>query len=72
LLRVYAHHPFLSEQIAALEAERCALLPTSPEASREKVRQLMQRKGLGIHGAWLLVMECFGWRALKTRREGGG
>jgi transposase len=72
VLRVYAHHQFLSEQIAELEAERRALLHTSPEASIEKVRQLMQLKGIGINGAWLLVMEFFGWRELKTRREVGG
>jgi transposase len=72
LLRVYAHYEFLSEQMAALEAERRALLHTSPEASMEKVRQLMHLRGIGINGAWLLVMEFFGWRALKTRREVGG
>ena len=72
LLRVYAHHTFLSEQIAAVEAERRALLQASPDASIEKVRQLMQLKGIGINGAWLLVMEFFGWRALKNRREVGG
>ena len=72
LLRVYAHHQFLSEQIAALEAERRALLQTSQEASIEKIRKLMHLKGIGINGAWLLVMEFFGWRALKNRREVGG
>jgi transposase len=72
VLRVYAHHEFLSQQIAELEAERRALLESSPEASIEKVRQLMQLKGIGINGAWLLVMEFFGWRELKTRREVGG
>jgi transposase len=72
LLRVYAHHQFLSEQIAALEAERRALLQTSQEAPLEKVRQLMHLRGIGINGSWLLVMEFFGWRALKTRREVGG
>jgi transposase len=72
LLRVYAHHQFLSEQIAALEAERRTLLQSAQEASLEKVRQLMQLRGIGINGAWLLVMEFFGWRALKTRREVGG
>jgi transposase len=72
LLRVYAHYQFLSEQIAALEAERRALLQSAQEASLEKVRQLMQLKGIGINGAWLLVMEFFGWRALKNRREVGG
>ena len=55
-----------------LEAERRAQLQTSTEASIEKVRQLMQLKGIGINGAWLLVMAFFGWRALKTRREVGG
>ena len=72
VLRVYAHHQFLSEQIAALEAERRALLQSAQDASIEKVRQLMQLRGLGINGAWLLVMAFFGWRALKTRREVGG
>jgi transposase len=72
VLRVYAQYQFLSEQIAAVEAERRAMLQTSQDASIEKVRQLMQLKGIGINGSWLLVMEFFGWRALKTRREVGG
>ena len=72
LLRVYAHHEFLSHQIAELEAERRAMLRTSQEASIDKVRQLMHLKGIGIKGAWLFVMAFFGWRALKNRREVGG
>jgi transposase len=32
----------------------------------------MQRKGIGINGAWLVVREFFGWRAFKNRREVGG
>ena len=72
MLRVYAQYTFLSEQIAAVEAERRAQLQTSSEASIDKVRQLMQLKGIGINGAWLLVMEFFGWRAFKNRREVGG
>ena len=67
-----AHHQFLREQIAAVEAERRALLETSQEASIEKIRQLMHLKGIGINGAWLLVMEFFGWRDFKNRREVGG
>jgi transposase len=72
VLRVYAHHTFLSAQIAALEAERRAQLQASTDARIDKVRQLMLRKGIGINGAWLLVMEFFGWRELKNRREVGG
>jgi transposase len=72
LLRVYAHHQFLSQQMAELEAERRALLQSSQAAPIEKVRQLMQLRGLGINGAWLLVMAFFAWRECKHRREVGG
>jgi transposase len=59
VLRVYAQHTFLSAQIAAVEAERRAQLRASTEAHIDKVRQLMQLKGIGINGAWLLVREFF-------------
>jgi len=72
VLRVYAHHQFLSEQIAAVEAERRTRLQTSTETSIDQVRQLMMLKGIGINGSWWLVMEFFGWREFKNRREVGG
>jgi transposase len=72
VLRVYAHHQFLSEQIAEVEAERRGRLQTSSDASMEQIRQLMLLKGIGINGAWLLVMEFFGWRVFNNRREVGG
>ena len=72
VLRVYAQYTFLSEQIAAVEAERRAQLQTSTDTHIEKVHQLRQRKGMGINGAWLLVMAFFGWRAFTNRREVGG
>jgi transposase len=72
VLRVYAHYTFLSEQIAEVEAERRARLQTSTETSIDQVRQLMMLKGIGINGSWLLVMEFFGWREFKNRREVGG
>ena len=72
VLRVYAHHQFLSEQIAQVEAERRAQLQDSSDASIDKVCQLMLLQGIGIHGSWLLVMAFFGWRGFKNRREVGG
>jgi hypothetical protein len=71
-LRVDAHHPLLRQQMAAVEAERRAVRHSSQAASIETVRQLMPLNGMGINGAWLLVMECFAWRALKNRRAVGG
>ena len=72
VLRVYAQSMFLREQIAAVEVERRAQLQTSTDARIDQVRPLMQLKGIGIKGAWLLVREFFGWRAFKNRREVGG
>jgi transposase len=72
VLRVYAHYTFLSAQIAEVEAERQAQLQASADTHIDKVRQVMLLKGIGINGAWLLVMEFFGWRAFKNRREVGG
>jgi len=72
LLRVYAPHQFLSQQLAELETARRALLQPSQDASLDKVRQLRQLRGIGINGSWGLVREFFAWRALKHRRAVGG
>jgi transposase len=72
LRRVDAHRQFVRQQLAALEAERCALLETSQETSLEKLRQLLHRQGIGIKGACLLVLACLGWHDCKNRREVGG
>src|SRR5499427_1183487 len=72
VLRVYDQYTFLSAQIAEVEAARRAQLQASTDTRIEQVRQLMQLKGIGINGAWLLVMEFFGWREFKNRREVGG
>lgn len=72
VLRVYAQHQFLRAQIAAVEAERRALLQTSEDVSLDQVRQVMQLQGIGMNGSWLVVMALFGWRACKNRRQGGG
>jgi transposase len=72
VLRGWAHHECLSEQSAAWEAARRAWLETSQAAAIEQGRQVMPLRGLGIHGAWVLVLEFFAWRAFKHRREAGG
>jgi hypothetical protein len=45
-------------------------IDTALEASLERVRQLMQLKGIGINGVWVVVMEFFSWR--KERFGAGG
>jgi transposase len=39
------------------------------EPEVEKVRRLLDLKGIGPVGAWILVREIFGWRRIKNRRE---
>jgi hypothetical protein len=49
---VQPDHTFLSEQMAAVDAQRRALLRTSQEVSIDKVRQLRLLKGTGMNGPW--------------------
>jgi transposase len=37
----------------------------------KKVQQLLRLKGIGINSAWVFVMEFFGWRACRNRKEVG-
>ena len=70
MLRVYAQDTFLSEQIAAVEAERRTQMQASTDARIEKVRQLMQLKGIGINRAWILVMDTT-WQVIAYEEERG-
>jgi transposase len=72
LEREYAALQYVEEQIKQLEAERQALIDTSDHPSVQKVRALMKLKGIGPNSSWLFVMEFFGWRNFRNRREVGG
>jgi transposase len=67
----WEHVQALAQRIAQLEAERRALMQAAEEAAMPKVRQLLTRKGIGTHSAWVFVMECFGWRAFRNGKEVG-
>ncbi|TET82115.1 MAG: IS110 family transposase [Anaerolineales bacterium] len=71
LEREYACLQFVAQQIKELEAERKELIRTSTDPSVEKVRQLLRLRGIGDNSAWLYVMEFFGWRSFRNRREVG-
>jgi len=72
LFREWERVGFYTELIERLEAERRALLRQGEDAAIEKVLQLNCLQGIGINSAWLYVMELFGWRELRNRREVGG
>jgi len=69
--REWAKVDLLTEQIHALETERQALLRTARDPVVERVRQLLRLRGIGRNSAWLYVLEFFGWRAFRNRREVG-
>jgi transposase len=71
LQRAWQQVCFLTQQIEALEAERRAVLRTSEEPVVEQVRQLATLRGIGVNSAWLFVMECFAWRAVRTSKQVG-
>ncbi len=71
LEREFAAFQFVDRQIKDIEAERRELLRTSEEASVVLVRQLLRLQGIGQTSAWLFVMEFFGWRQFRSRRQVG-
>ena len=59
----------IDAQLRELEAERMAKIRDDQTPHVEKVRRLLNLKGIGDNGAWLLVFEFFAWRVIKNRRE---
>jgi transposase len=71
LEREYEALLFVEGQIKTLETERKQLLETSQHPCVQKVRDLMKLRGIGPNSSWLFVMEFFGWRDFRNRRQVG-
>jgi len=56
-------------QIEQLEAERRERLQSPRSEAERRVVHLMRLGAIGPTSAWLLVMEFFGWRRFRNRRE---
>jgi transposase len=72
MLREFERWKQVDEQIRALSAEQRRAVRDDEEAHVEQVRRLLNLKGIGPVGAWILVREVFGWRSIKNRRELAG
>jgi transposase len=72
VLREFARWQQVDEQVQALSKEQRQAVRDDREPQVELVRQLLGLKGIGQAGAWILVREIFGWRAIKNRRELAG
>ena len=71
LLREFERWRLVGRQIAELEKARTEEIRKGKGPEVEQVRQLLNLKGIGENGAWLLVNELFAWREFQNRRELG-
>ena len=69
ILREFARWQRVNEQIRALSNHQRRAVRDDAEPDVELVRQLLNLKGIGPVGAWILVREIFSWRQIKNRRE---
>jgi len=71
LEREYARLCLVTEQIALLEATRQKAIRYSTDPAMAQVRQLLRLRCISEGSAWLYVMESFGWREIRNRRQLG-
>jgi transposase len=71
LLGEFQRWQLIDRHIRELEAQRMAKIRDDKTPHIQKVRRLLNLKGIGDNGAWLLVYEFFAWRTIKNRREVG-
>jgi transposase len=71
IVREHVRLRMVEEQIYSLKKEREGRLVSADTASLKKVAQLMTLRGVGVNSSWKFVMEFFGWRNFKNRRELG-
>ena len=69
LRREHERWQLVDRQIKDLENERARRIRTSPDQSVAKVRGLLGVRGIGANSAWLYVMEFFGWRRIRNRKQ---
>jgi len=61
----------LNRQIERLERVRREQMREAADPASEKAKRLVALKAIGSNSAWLYVMEFFGWRKFRNRREVG-
>jgi transposase len=69
LQREHQRWQLVDRQIKELESERARKIRSSKDPVVTKVRQLLRLRGIGANSAWLYVMEFFGWRRIRNRRQ---
>lgn len=69
--REYQRLEIVQEQIVQLEKQRREMLRNPRDKKLDMVRKLMLLRAIAYNSSWLFVMEFFGWRQFKNRRQVG-
>jgi transposase len=69
LLREQQRWQLVDRQIKDLTNERAQRIRTLKDPRVDKVRQLLRLPGIGANSAWLYVIEFFGWRGIRNRKQ---
>jgi transposase len=72
LLRELVRWRLLDQQIKEQEHTRRQRIRDDKTPHVDKVRSLLELRGVGLNGAWLLVYELFGWRRFANGKQVGG
>src|SRR5260370_23911319 len=72
LLRQHQRWQQVDRQVKDMENDRRQRIQQTETASMDKVRRLLELRGLGLNGAWLLVYEFFAWRQFTSGKQVGG
>jgi transposase len=68
--REYERMKVVEENLATLKKQQREKLSNKQSSpSLEKIRKLKQLRGIAAGSSWVFVMELFGWRQFRNRRE---
>jgi transposase len=69
IVRAYQRLRLVEDQISTLAKEKREQLKEVDNAKMRQVAQLLRLPGIGPVSSWSFVMEFFGWRKFRNRRE---
>jgi len=69
IAREYERLMMIEDHIKLLKKEREQKVAGKETVSVQQVSQLRELCGIGVNSSWVFVMEFFGWRKFRNRRE---
>jgi transposase len=72
LRREYERLQAVEADLRQLRKQQAEKLQTARTPDIKKIARLQQLHGIGMRSSWMFVMELFGWRKFKNRREVAG